>query len=222
VLPLGGAHLLQLVEGRAAARLVDRTGRRRRSAAASAASRCSTLLLGRQPPGSVRDVREAAVARYCKPRRVARGMRGAARGLDSAIRAAWGTAVRMEPTSHLGHNKQPDVDACNIGSGGRRYSGDVKVVCPLSSSGAPRSACSPASTVPHRHPLAGILCRAEQMPCSCSDIHLITMTSARAAEHGPRSEGRFCRFRQHRRVLVPSAKRRLRLIARCRGSRSEL
>ena len=54
-----------------------------------------------------------------------------------ALRAAWGTAVRMEPTSHLGHsyNKQPDVDACNIGRGGRRYSGDVKVVCPLSSSG---------------------------------------------------------------------------------------
>ena len=50
-----------------------------------------------------------------------------------ALRAAWGTAVRMEPTNHLGHscNKYPDVDACNIGGGGRRYSGDVKVVCPL-------------------------------------------------------------------------------------------
>ena len=37
-----------------------------------------------------------------------------------ALRAAWGTAVRMEPTNHLGHsyNKQPDVDADNIGSHG--------------------------------------------------------------------------------------------------------
>ena len=54
-----------------------------------------------------------------------------------ALRAAWGTAVRKEPTNHLGHsyNKQPDVDACNIGTGGKRYSGDVKVVCPLTSSG---------------------------------------------------------------------------------------
>ncbi|EOD40259.1 hypothetical protein EMIHUDRAFT_125563, partial [Emiliania huxleyi CCMP1516] len=42
----------------------------------------------------------------------------------------------MEPTNHLGHsyNKQPDVDAYNIGRGGKRYSGDVKV-CPLTSSG---------------------------------------------------------------------------------------
>ena len=54
-----------------------------------------------------------------------------------ALRAAWGTAVRMEPTNHLRHsyNKQPDVDAFNIGTGGRRFSGDVKVVCPLTSSG---------------------------------------------------------------------------------------
>ena len=52
-------------------------------------------------------------------------------------RAAWGTAVRMEPKAHLGqsYNKQPDVDAYNIGTGGKRYSGDVKVVCPLTSSG---------------------------------------------------------------------------------------
>ena len=41
---------------------VDRAGRRRRSATASAASRCSTLLPGGQPLGSVRDVFEAAVA----------------------------------------------------------------------------------------------------------------------------------------------------------------
>ena len=27
------------------------------------------------------------------------------------------------------------MDACNIGTGGKRYSGDVKVVCPLTSSG---------------------------------------------------------------------------------------
>ena len=32
-------------------------------------------------------------------------------------------------------NKQPDVDADNIGSHGRHYCGDVKVVCSLSSSG---------------------------------------------------------------------------------------
>ena len=54
-----------------------------------------------------------------------------------ALRAAWGTAVRMEPKGHLGqsYNKQPDVDACNIGRGGKRFSGDVKVVCPLTSGG---------------------------------------------------------------------------------------
>ena len=63
---------------------VDRAGRRRRSATASAASRCSTLLQGGQPLGSVRDVFEAAVALHRKPRRVARGMRGAALGPDSA------------------------------------------------------------------------------------------------------------------------------------------
>ena len=50
------------------------------------------------------------------------------RRLILALRAAWGTAVRMEPKAHLGqsYNKQPDVDACNIGRGGKRYSGDVK------------------------------------------------------------------------------------------------
>ena len=39
------------------------------------------------------------------------------RRLILALRAAWGTAVRMEPKAHLGqsYNKQPDVDACNIG-----------------------------------------------------------------------------------------------------------
>jgi len=53
------------------------------------------------------------------------------------LRAAWGTAVRMEPTPHLGqsYNKQPDVDADYIGRRGRHYCGDVKVVCSLSSSG---------------------------------------------------------------------------------------
>ena len=40
-----------------------------------------------------------------------------------ALRAAWGTAVRMEPKGHLGqsYNKQPDVDACNIGRGGKGW-----------------------------------------------------------------------------------------------------
>ena len=59
------------------------------------------------------------------------------RRLILALRAAWGTAVRMEPKAHLGqsYNKQPDVDADNIGSHGTHYCGDVKVVCPLSSSG---------------------------------------------------------------------------------------
>jgi len=59
------------------------------------------------------------------------------RRLILALRAAWGTAVRMEPTSHLGqsYNKQPDVDADSIGTRGRHYCGDVKVVCPLSCSG---------------------------------------------------------------------------------------
>ena len=54
-----------------------------------------------------------------------------------ALRAAWGTAVRMEPKAHLGqsYNKQPDVDADNIGKDGTHYCGDVKVVCSLSSSG---------------------------------------------------------------------------------------
>ena len=39
------------------------------------------------------------------------------RRLILALRAAWGTAVRMEPKAHLGqsYNKQPDVDADNIG-----------------------------------------------------------------------------------------------------------
>ncbi|EOD21129.1 hypothetical protein EMIHUDRAFT_241596 [Emiliania huxleyi CCMP1516] len=43
----------------------------------------------------------------------------------------------MEPKAHLGqsYNKQPDVDADNIGKDGRHCCGDVKVVCPLSSSG---------------------------------------------------------------------------------------
>ena len=63
---------------------VDRAGRRRRSAAASAARRCSTLLPGGQHAGAVRDVFEAAVALHRKPRRVARSMRGAALGPDSA------------------------------------------------------------------------------------------------------------------------------------------
>ena len=59
------------------------------------------------------------------------------RRLILALRAAWGTAVRMEPKAHLGqsYNKQPDVDADNIGKDGTHYCGDVKVVCPLSSSG---------------------------------------------------------------------------------------
>ena len=59
------------------------------------------------------------------------------RRLILALRAAWGTAVRMEPKAHLGqsYNKQPDVDADNIGKHGTHYCGDVKVVCPLSSSG---------------------------------------------------------------------------------------
>ena len=45
--------------------------------------------------------------------------------------------MRMEPKAHLGqsYNKQPDVDADNIGKHGTHYCGDVKVVCPLSSSG---------------------------------------------------------------------------------------
>ena len=40
------------------------------------------------------------------------------RRLILALRAAWGTAVRMEPKAHLGqsYNKQPDVDADNIGT----------------------------------------------------------------------------------------------------------
>ena len=63
---------------------VDRAGRRRRSAAASAAGRCSTPLPGEQPPGAVRGVCEAALALWCRPRRVARGTRGAARGPDGA------------------------------------------------------------------------------------------------------------------------------------------
>ena len=54
------------------------------SAAASAARRCSTLLPGEQQAGAVRGVCEAALALYCQPRRVARGMRGAARGPDGA------------------------------------------------------------------------------------------------------------------------------------------
>ena len=43
--------------------------------------------------------------------------------------------MRMEPTNHLGqsYNKQPDVNADNIGRGGRHFCGDVKMVCPLSS-----------------------------------------------------------------------------------------
>ena len=59
------------------------------------------------------------------------------RRLILALRAAWGTAVRMEPKAHLGqsYNKQPDVDACNIGRGGKRFAGDVKGVCPLTSGG---------------------------------------------------------------------------------------
>ena len=59
------------------------------------------------------------------------------RRLILALRAAWGTAVRMEPKAHLGqsYNKQPDVDADNIGKDGTHYCGDVKVVCSLSSSG---------------------------------------------------------------------------------------
>ena len=70
---------------------VDRAGRRRRSATASAASRCSTLLLGGQPPGSVRDVREAAVSLYCLPR-----CRGEWRAARAAPRVA-----RMAPESAL-------------------------------------------------------------------------------------------------------------------------
>ena len=59
------------------------------------------------------------------------------RRLILALRAAWGTAVRMEPKAHLGqsYNKQPDVYADSIGKDGTHYCGDVKVVCPLSSSG---------------------------------------------------------------------------------------
>ena len=69
---------------------VDRAGRRHRSAAASAARRCSTLLPGGQHAGAVRGVCEAALALYCQPRRVARGTRGAARGPDGAReRARW-------------------------------------------------------------------------------------------------------------------------------------
>ena len=45
------------------------------------------------------------------------------RRLILALRAAWGTAVRMEPKAHLGqsYNKQPDVDADNIGKDGTHY-----------------------------------------------------------------------------------------------------
>ena len=58
----------------------------------------------------------------------------------------------MEPKAHLGqsYNKQPDVDADNIGKDGTHYCGDVKVVC----------------LFPQQ-------------------------------QRGARSEGRFCRFRQH-------------------------
>ena len=40
------------------------------------------------------------------------------RRLILALRAAWGTAVRMEPKGHLGqsYNKQPDVDASLAGA----------------------------------------------------------------------------------------------------------
>ena len=69
---------------------VDRTGRRRRSAMASAACRCSTVLPGEQPAGSVCGVGEAAVALYCMPRRVARGARVAAHGTVGARGAAVG------------------------------------------------------------------------------------------------------------------------------------
>ena len=69
---------------------VDRTGRRRRSATASAACRCSTVLPGEQPAGSVCGVGEAAVALYCMPRRVACGARVAARGTGGARGAAVG------------------------------------------------------------------------------------------------------------------------------------
>ena len=88
VLPLGGAHLLRLVEGRAAARLLrgqgGETAPQRHSLRCKPVQHSAAWWAAGQPPGSVRDVREAAVAWYCKPRRVARGMRGAARGLDSA------------------------------------------------------------------------------------------------------------------------------------------
>ena len=42
--------------------------------------------------------------------------------LPRPIRAAWGTAVRMEPKAHLGqsYNKQPDVDAVVLSAGVRR------------------------------------------------------------------------------------------------------
>ena len=69
---------------------VDRTGRLRRSATASAACRCSTVLPGEQPAGSVCGVGEAAVALYCMPRRVACGARVAARGTGGARGAAVG------------------------------------------------------------------------------------------------------------------------------------
>ena len=44
------------------------------------------------------------------------------RRLILALRAAWGTAVRMEPKAHLGqsYNKQPDVDAVVLSAGVRR------------------------------------------------------------------------------------------------------
>ena len=99
VLPLGAAHLLRLVEGRAAARQLrgqggetapQRHSLRCKPVQHSAAWWAASWICARRS-------REAAVARYCKPRRVARGMRGAARGLDSAReRARVGQPARRE------------------------------------------------------------------------------------------------------------------------------
>ena len=86
VLPLRGAHLLQLVEGRAAPRLLRGLGE---EAAPQRRSVCCTpvqhiMLHGEQHAGAACGVGETALALYCLPRRVARGTRGAARGPDGA------------------------------------------------------------------------------------------------------------------------------------------